>query len=98
MISLEKTMAQLVVRDLEESVKRRLKQRATKNGRSLEGEVREILRDAAGSQKSAKNAKNAVPQKGLGTQLMELFAGKVPPDFEIPNFRDEPVRAVDFDE
>ena len=79
-------MAQLVVRDLEESVKRRLKQRATKNGRSLEGEVREILRDAAGSQKSAKTA---VPQKGLGTEIMELFAGKVPPEFTIEEIRGE---------
>jgi plasmid stability protein len=89
-------MAQLVVRDLEESVKRRLKQRAVKHGRSLEGEVREILRSAtAVAQKKALKVK---PEKGLGTQLMELFAGKVPPDFKIPNFRDEPVRAVDFDE
>ena len=88
-------MAQLVVRDLEESVKRRLKQRATKNGRSLEGEVREILRDAAGGTK-----KPAVvhEEKGVGTRLAEIFAGKVPPEFEIPNFRDEPVRAVDFSE
>lgn len=40
-------MAQLIVRNLEESVKRRLQRRAQRSGRSLEGEVREILRAAA---------------------------------------------------
>jgi len=85
-------MAQLVVRNLDESVKRRLKQRAVKNGRSLEGEVREIL------SLSVKKASAAKPEgeKGFGTQLAEIFAGKVPPDFEIPNFRDAPFRIVDF--
>jgi antitoxin FitA len=39
-------MAQFVVRDIEESVKRRLKQRAALHGRSMEEEVRSILRDA----------------------------------------------------
>ncbi|HXL98594.1 MAG TPA: hypothetical protein VN932_01590 [Rhizomicrobium sp.] len=89
-------MAQLVVRDLEESVKRRLKQRAVKHGRSLEGEVREILRSATAVVR--KRTRRTGHEKGLGTQLMEIFAGKVPPEFEIPNFRNEPVRAVDFDE
>ena len=39
-------MAQLIVRDLEESVKERLKRRAARNGRSMEDEVRQILRNA----------------------------------------------------
>jgi antitoxin FitA len=40
-------MAQVVVRKLEESVKASLKRRADRHGRSMEEEVREILRDAA---------------------------------------------------
>ena len=40
-------MAQFVVRQLEEDVKARLKRRAAHRGRSLEAEVREILRSAA---------------------------------------------------
>lgn len=36
-------MAQLVVRNLDDEVKERLKERANKNGRSLEAEVRYIL-------------------------------------------------------
>lgn len=40
-------MTKLTVRNLEEEVIARLKTRAESRGRSLEGEVREILRDAA---------------------------------------------------
>jgi phosphopantothenoylcysteine decarboxylase/phosphopantothenate--cysteine ligase len=40
-------MAQLVVRNPEEEVKARLRDRAARNGRSMEEEIREILRDAA---------------------------------------------------
>ena len=39
-------MAQVIVRNLEEGVKRKLKQRAARHGRSMEEELREILRDA----------------------------------------------------
>lgn len=40
-------MAQLIVRNLEEDVKTRLRQRASRDGRSVEEEVRNILlRDA----------------------------------------------------
>ena len=39
-------MAQFVVRNLEEDVKIRLKRRAARHGRSMEDEVRDILRDA----------------------------------------------------
>jgi plasmid stability protein len=87
-------VAQLLVRNLEESVKRQLKKRADAHGRSLEGEVREILREAAGS---AKPKDKAASQKGFGTRLAEIFADKVPEDFEIPRLRDEFRSPVDFD-
>jgi plasmid stability protein len=86
-------MAQLVVRNLDEGVKRRLKQRAAKNGRSLEGEVREILSLSVKKEPAAK-PKN---KKGFGTQLAEIFAGKVPPDFKIEEIRGDWGRPVDFD-
>jgi len=86
-------MAQLVVRNLEESVKRRLKQRAAKNGRSLEGEVRDIL-SASVKAEHGKHTESA--KKGFGTRLAEIFAGTDPPDFVNRAFRDEPVRPVDF--
>jgi plasmid stability protein len=86
-------MAQLVVRNLDEGVKRRLKQRAVKNGRSLEGEVREILSLSVKKEPVAKPKK----EKGFGTQLAEIFAGKVPPDFKIEEIRGGWGRPADFD-
>jgi plasmid stability protein len=60
-------MAQLVVRNLEQSVKSKLRRRAKRHGRSMEEEVREILRDAT---------KNEIKQpRRLGTEISELFRG-----------------------
>jgi antitoxin FitA len=39
-------VAQLVVRNIEAEVKKKLQRRATRHGRSMEEEVREILRNA----------------------------------------------------
>ena len=39
-------MAQIIVRDIEDDIKERLQQRAAQHGRSMEAEVRDILRDA----------------------------------------------------
>lgn len=78
-------MAQLLVRNLEESVKRRLKKRAEQNGRSLEGEVREILRQAAGPK-----APNLPDQKNFGTRFASYFKGigvyleEMPPEYPKP--------------
>jgi antitoxin FitA len=40
------SMASIIIRNLEESTKRRLKVRAAENGRSMEQEAREILKKA----------------------------------------------------
>ena len=60
-------MAQFVVRDLEDDVKARLRRRAARHGRSLEAEVRDILRDAAKD--------DSVKTAGLGTRIAARFAG-----------------------
>ena len=60
-------MAQLVVRDLEEEVKRRLQKRARRHGRSTEAEVREILREAV--------AREGRAPEPLGSRLAARFAG-----------------------
>ena len=39
-------MAQVIVRNLEDAVKRKLQRRAARHGRSMEEEIRDILRDA----------------------------------------------------
>jgi len=59
-------MAQLVVRNLEVGVKARLQRRARLNRRSMEEEVRDILRDAVKEQ--------TAPRRGLGTAIASLFA------------------------
>lgn len=45
-------MAQLVVRQLDDDVKEKLQRRARRHGRSIEEEVREILRNAVRSEGS----------------------------------------------
>jgi plasmid stability protein len=63
---MEEPMAQLVVRNLEQSVKTKLQRRAKRHGRSMEDEVREILRDATKDESRS--------SKGLGTRIAELFS------------------------
>jgi antitoxin FitA len=60
-------MAQLIVRNLEEGIKVRLKKRAARNGRSMEEEARDILRDAVKAE--------GTPSGGLGSEIAALFAG-----------------------
>ena len=68
-------MAQLLVRNVSEKVKERLKRRASNNGRSLEAEVREILEDAAKSKPTTAEHAAATNEKGFGTLMQERFAG-----------------------
>jgi antitoxin FitA len=65
-------MAQIVVRKLEDDVKEGLRRRAVRHGRSLEAEVREILRDAAGAEPGEDDD---IGRIGLGTWLTRQFAG-----------------------
>lgn len=58
-------MASITVRNLEDDVKTRLRKRAAGHGRSMEEEVRLILSEAV--------EREAVPAKGLGTAIHELF-------------------------
>jgi plasmid stability protein len=60
-------MAQLLVRNLENAVKTRLQRRARRNGRSMEEEVRVILRAAVHKDENT-------PTGGLGTEISKIFA------------------------
>src|SRR3970040_555378 len=83
----ESPMAQFIVRHLEDDVKARLKRRAEHHGRSMEEEVRHILRNAVmeqnqrvsrlGSRIAARFAK-----AGLTTDLPELH-GQLPRSAEF---------------
>jgi len=82
-------MAQFVVRNIENAVKARLQRRATRNGRSMEEEVREILRNAI-------NEEN-VPPGAVGTEIASLFS-KAGLDADIPELRGHEIKSVEFEE
>lgn len=69
-------VAQLIVRDLEEDVKRRLQKRARRHGRSTEAEVREILRSAVAAEAPAPSP--------LGSRIAGRFR-KVGLDEDLPS-------------
>jgi antitoxin FitA len=80
-------MAQLVVRNLENTVKNRLRRRARRNGRSMEEEVRDILRNAA--------VEESVPSGGLGKEIAGLFS-RAGLETDIPELRGHTVTPFDF--
>lgn len=83
-------MAQLVVRQLENEVNDKLRRRAKRHGRSVEEEVREILRDA--TKREAQRTRRWGPEiarlflhAGLrrGEKIRELRHLEIqPPDFD----------------
>ncbi len=81
-------MAQLVVRNLEAGIKLRLQRRAKRHGRSMEEEVRDILRDAA--------KEELVPSRGLGTEIASLFT-RVGLDADIPELRGHGIEPPSFE-
>ena len=82
-------MAQLVVRNIENGVKARIQRRAKRNGRSMEEEVREILRAAV-------HREETTPAGGLGTEISKIFA-KHGLDSPIPELRFE-IKPPTFEE
>jgi plasmid stability protein len=80
-------MAQVVVRQLEEDVKARLKRRAERHGRSMEEEVREILRNAA--------REETRPVARLGSRIAARFR-KVGLEAELPELRGQRPRPADL--
>ncbi len=81
-------VAQFVVRHLEDTVKARLKRRAERHGRSMEDEVRHILRNAS------KEENRPVPR--LGSRIAARFS-KTGLTAELPELRGQPVRSAGFD-
>ena len=82
-------MAQLVVRNLDEEVKAKLRRRAAAHGWSMEEEVRAILRDAV--------KQEAHPEGGLGTRIAARFKRiGLRKGEEIPELRGYTIKPVDF--
>jgi antitoxin FitA len=68
-------VASLVIRDLDEAVKTRLRVRAAHNGRSMEAEARAILGAALAE---------PATQRGLGTRIRQRFADLDDVDIAVP--------------
>ncbi len=82
MIAVEAPVAQILVRNLDDRLKVRLQRRAKRNGRSMEEEAREILRDALKEEEA--------PRRGLGSEIVALFQGQgigLKDGEEIPEIR-----------
>ena len=82
-------MAQLVVRNLEDDVKARLQERARRHRRSLEAEVRDILRNAANAEEKS--------EFGLGSEIAARFRGRGLKE-DIPEWRGFTIEPAKFDE
>lgn len=80
-------MATLTIRDFDDELKRALRVRAAQHGRSMEAEVREILR--------ATLTHRSPPGVGMGTRIRTRFAGGEDAEFDLPA-RSEPPRAAEF--
>ncbi len=81
-------MAQFAVRNIEAEVKSRIQRRAKRHGRSMEEEVRDILRNAAKEQDT--------PAGGLGTEIASLFT-KIGLEADIPELRGHQIKPTSFD-
>jgi len=79
-------MAALNIRNLDETVKRRLQLRAARQGRSMEAGARAILTEAV---------REPADSAGLFTALLDRFGALGGVDLELPG-REEPTRAAGF--
>jgi antitoxin FitA len=80
------SLAALNIRNLDDSVKRRLQLRAARHGRSMEAEARAILTEAV---------REPADSVGLFTTLLDRFGTLGGIDLELPR-REEPARGADF--
>lgn len=76
-------MASLTIRNLEDDLKQRLRVRAAQHGRSMEEEVRDILRRAVGQ---------TPPPRNLAASIRARVAAADRIDLELP--AREPMRAL----
>ena len=82
-------MAQILVRRIEEDVKKRLQERAIRHGVSMEEEVRAILR----GELLKPEKKN---EYGLGSRIANLFKDIPDNDEPLPELPDQPLDPAIF--
>jgi plasmid stability protein len=99
-------MATIVIRKLDETVKRKLQVRAAMNGRSMEAEAREVLAESLGNRSRSAEEKrkgpalkkiSGVKEEGLGTALHKLFSPLGGVELKIPprTFSNRPLPSFD---
>ena len=80
-------MATLTIRNLDDAVRDRLRQRAAEHGHSMEEEVRQILMQAV-------EPRNPAPEaKGVGSRIHNHFARLGGVELELPPRSDTPLAA-----
>lgn len=92
-------MASITIRNLEDDLKRRLRVRAAEHGRSMEEEVREILRHAVGEPSPAKNLGRAIHRRyaAIGGVDLELPKREAMREPQASVFVDQPSSATSSD-
>ena len=80
-------MAQILVRNINEDIKERLRKRAAKHGTSMEAEVRAILANALKQEKSTTGS--------LGNVIAARFS-TIGLDAPLPELHGETISPVDF--
>ena len=80
-------MASITIRNLDDDVKTRLRVRAAENGRSMEEEVRVILREAVGRKQGSQNLASLIrarfgPLGGVDLELPPREPAREPPRFD----------------
>lgn len=83
-------MGQILVRKVDDDLKRRLQERAERHGVSMEEEVRTILRTTLLTEEP--------PRYGLGTEIANLFRNIPDNDKPLPELPDEPFKPFNFSE
>ncbi len=81
-------MAQVLVRNLDDDVKERLRLRAHRHGHSMEEEIRDILRQAL--------ADDGAPVPKLGSRIAARFAGRGLSE-DLPELRGQTPRPAELD-
>ena len=80
-------MANITIRNLDDDIRTRLRVRAAGNGRSMEEEVRQILRKAVGRAGRSRDITSIIrshfgPTNGVDLELPPRESGREPPSFE----------------